>query len=145
MKFRYPLQKIVDLKNNELTQAEWMLSEAVGKLQIEETSLDKLHSEKQILQDSLSSASKNSAKISELQVFQEYLFYIEQQISIKHKDVEKALNYVNSRQDQLTDKMLDEKVWSKAKEKAYSKFKASLLQKEQQQLDELATIRYIHT
>lgn len=145
MKFRYPLQKVVDLKNNERSQAEWMLSQALGTLQIEESSLDKLHSEKQVLINNLSEASKNSAKISELQVFQEYLSYIEQQISTKHQDVQNAQTYVNTKQEDLSIKILDEKVWEKAKEKAYSKFQFTSLQKEQQQLDELATMRYINS
>ena len=36
MRFRYPLQKLVDLKTNQKEQAEWMLSEAIADLQREE-------------------------------------------------------------------------------------------------------------
>ena len=39
LSFRYSLQKIVDLKKNEKTQAEWILSHAMGVLQEEEHSL----------------------------------------------------------------------------------------------------------
>ncbi|MEC0268507.1 flagellar export protein FliJ, partial [Paenibacillus anseongense] len=39
MQFRYSFQQIVDLKNNERTQAEWILSEAMGQLRNEETNL----------------------------------------------------------------------------------------------------------
>ncbi|MGV2795025.1 flagellar export protein FliJ, partial [Clostridium perfringens] len=38
MRFRYVYQKVVDLKSNEKTQAEWMLSAAVGILQAEQYS-----------------------------------------------------------------------------------------------------------
>src|SRR5690554_713572 len=143
MKFRYPFQKVVDLKNNERTQAEWMLSEALGKLQKEENSLQELHAKKDVLGKNLSQASSNSAKIFELQVFQEYLSYVDLQIQTKHKDIQKAQHQVTDKKDDLSDKMLDEKVWTKSKEKAYSQYMALTLKKEQEQLDELATMRYI--
>ena len=42
MRFRYSLQKIVDLKANETKQAEWLLSDAVGRLSEAEHSLQEL-------------------------------------------------------------------------------------------------------
>lgn len=36
MRFHYTFQKVVDLKGNEKTQAEWMLSTALGELQAQE-------------------------------------------------------------------------------------------------------------
>ena len=39
-KFRYAYQKIADLKTSEKTQAEWLLSTAVGMLHTEEDSLN---------------------------------------------------------------------------------------------------------
>ena len=45
-KFRYAYQKIVDLKTSEKTQAEWLLSTAVGKLHTEEDSLNRLYQER---------------------------------------------------------------------------------------------------
>lgn len=42
MRFHYTFQKVVDLKGNEKTQAEWMLSSALGELQAQEKSLDEL-------------------------------------------------------------------------------------------------------
>ncbi|GJM75556.1 hypothetical protein HMSSN036_77720 [Paenibacillus macerans] len=45
MKFRYVYQKVLDLKSNEKTQAEWMLSAAVGELQSEQRSLEQLFEE----------------------------------------------------------------------------------------------------
>lgn len=143
MKFRYPFQKVVDLKNNERTQAEWMLSDALSKLQVEEHSLQELYAKKKILENNLSQASFNSAKISELQVFQEYLSYVDRQIQTKHEDIQKAQHQVTHKKDDLSDKMLDEKVWTKAKDKAYTQYKALSLKKEQEQLDELATMRFI--
>ena len=48
-KFRYAYQKIADLKTSEKTQAEWLLSSAVGKLHTEEDSLNRLYQEEILL------------------------------------------------------------------------------------------------
>jgi flagellar FliJ protein len=120
-----------------------MLSEALGHLQVEENSLQELQVKKDELEKNLSQASTHSAKIFELQVFQEYLAYVDQQIQTKNNDVQKAQHQVTDKKDDLSDKMLEEKVWTKAKEKAYVQYKALSLKKEQEQLDEIATMRYI--
>lgn len=141
MKFQYSFQKIVDLKNNEKTQAEWLLSEAIHRLQHEESSLEDLLSLKQNIQDRMTEASQ-SATISELQLYQEYVIFINEKIELKHVDVRKAQNHVVDKQEHLTVKMLDEKIWSKAREKEYTNFRAISLKKEQDQIDEMASIRY---
>lgn len=143
MSFQYPLQKVVDLKNNERTQAEWMLSIALGKLKVEESTLHGLRKQREVLAQSLSQASLNCATISDLQCYQEYLSYIEECISFKEQEVMDAKRHVTTKQSDLMDKMKDEKVWNKAREKAYEQFQAMTLKKEQAVLDELTTSRHL--
>jgi flagellar FliJ protein len=143
MKFHYSFQKIVDLKNNQRTQAEWMLSEAIAMLQVEKDSLSDLLAKKDELQRCISNAAVNSTKIFEIQEFQDHLDFIERQIYSKYMDVQKAERHVTNQQGHLTDKMMDEKIWTKSKEKAYVKFQQFTLKKEQEVLDEMATMRYI--
>jgi flagellar FliJ protein len=143
--FRYPLQKIVDLKANEKTQAEWVLSHAIGILQEEEHSLDSLHSEKSEIHADLSSAMGTSANISQLRTFQNYMTHLDHQIMKKTMDVKQAEQNVVHKKDHLSDKMMDEKVWSKAKFKAKMIFDALERTKEQQVLDEMATTRHKHS
>jgi flagellar FliJ protein len=143
--FRYPLQKIVDLKANEKTQAEWILSHAMGILQDEEQSLNTLHMEKNDLHADLSSAIVTSANISQLREYQSYMNHLESQISRKKIDVQRAEQDVLHQKVHLTDKMIDEKVWSKAKDRAKLGFEALERTKDQQVLDEMATIRHKHS
>jgi len=140
MKFRYSLQKVLDLKNSEKNQAEWMLSEAIGKLQMEERQLNSLLDEQHAEREALISG--NGLTISTLVARQNYLDYLEREIQRKSSDVEQAHLLVMEKQQNLHDKVLDEKVWTKAKEKAYRKHLTFILKKEQGELDEMATLRH---
>jgi hypothetical protein len=82
MRFRYSFQKIVDLKANEKTQAEWVLSGAVGRLREEEESLSTLYVEKNQIETQLSSASQMTTA-SELMVYQNYLDHLDNRIGTK--------------------------------------------------------------
>jgi flagellar FliJ protein len=143
--FRYPLQKIVDLKANEKTQAEWVLSHAMGILQDEEQSLHSLHTEKSEIHADLSKVVGTNANISQLRTFQNYMTHLDNEILRKSMDVKQAEQNVVHKQDRLSDKMMDEKVWSKAKDKAKMIFDALERTKDQQVLDEMATIRHKHS
>lgn len=143
MKFHYAFQQIVDLKNTERTQAEWVLSDALGKLRSEQSTLSELESEKRRMQEELATSSENSTTISQMLVMQHYVNHLNRQISLKTTDVKQAQRQVEQKQQVLTDKMLDEKVWSKAREKAFEAHTAQSLKKEQEELDELASVRFL--
>lgn len=142
MRFRYTFQKIVDLKTNEKTQAEWMLSQALVKLREEESTLAKLEDAKQEMQEEMHKASGCRTTVSNLMLLQSFVDHIDLRIRDKHQDLHTAKTNVQIRQNDLTGKILEEKVWTKAKEKAYQKFSAGMLKVEQDQLDEMATNRY---
>jgi flagellar protein FliJ len=143
--FRYPLQKIVDLKANEKTQAEWILSHAMGILQEEEHSLNSLHTEKDDIHAELTFAIGARANISQLQTFQNYMNHLDHCITKKIMDVEHAEQNVIHKKGHLSAKTIDEKIWSKAKDKAKLIFEAIERTKEQQVLDEMATTRHKFT
>ncbi|SCW42805.1 flagellar FliJ protein [Paenibacillus tianmuensis] len=142
MRFRYAFQKIVDLKMNEKTQAEWMLSEALGKMHAEESSLAELEKAKYEMQEELHKSSSQVTTVSNLLMLQGYVNHIDGRIQLKHRDVQEAKTIVQLKQDDLTGKLLEEKVWTKAKERAFQHFSSEALKKEQNQLDEMATNRF---
>ncbi|TVY10655.1 flagellar export protein FliJ [Paenibacillus cremeus] len=142
MRFRYSFQKIVDLKTNEKTQAEWMLSQAMVTLREEENHLNELEYAKIEMQEELHKASGQRTTVSNLLLLQSYVDHIDQSIHSKQKDLETAKVVVQEKQDDLTEKMLQEKVWTKAKEREYRKFTLLMLKTEQNQLDEMATNRF---
>ncbi|MFF2089010.1 flagellar export protein FliJ [Paenibacillus sp. NPDC058174] len=141
--FRYSYQKIVDLKTSEKTQAEWLLSSAIGELQIEELSLSELRAKRAEWEASLLETSQTAVSLSELQMLQHYLEYLDSCIESKLKDIRRAQMRVDSNRSLLADRMKDEKVWMKAKEHEHERFRYATQLKEQNELDEMATVRYI--
>jgi flagellar FliJ protein len=143
MKFRYAFQQIVDLKNNERTQAQWKLSEAIGRLHSEQSALLELEAEKERMQQELANTTEKVTTISQMLVMQHYVSHLERQIAKKHDDVRHAKLHVEQKQQVLSDKMLDEKVWSKAREKAQRLHASLVLKKQQEEMDEIASVRFL--
>jgi flagellar FliJ protein len=142
-KFQYTFQKIVDLKASEKTQAEWLLSTAVGKLQTEETSLAKLTEERKAWSEKLQDAQLGTVPLTELLTVQQYIDHLDACILRKTADVDAAVREVNAKRAILSEKMKDEKVWQKSKERALQRFRIALQLKEQNELDEMATVRFV--
>lgn len=142
MKFRYHFQKVVDLKSNEKTQAEWMLSTAIGKLQTEEEHLLQLINDRNNLMNIIQAATENCASVSSLQEMQRYAYHLDECISRKNSDVEHAQVNVQRNQSFLNGKVVDEKVWLGARDKAKDRFQQEMLLREQNDLDEMATVRF---
>lgn len=143
MGFHYSFQQIVNLKVSERTQAEWYLVESLGRLRSEEHSLHELQQLKAELGDKMIHASSEAVSISYLNLLQEYSDYLDQQILQKQKDVLEAKQVVAKKQEVLSNKMMDEKVWNKARDKAYREYVAVMQKREQNMLDEIATTRYL--
>lgn len=142
MRFTYHFQKVVDLKSTEKTQAEWLLSSAIGKLKSEEQHLMELVRDKENMLQGISSSSQQSLSAANLQEMNRYIHYLDECISRKNNDVAYAQVNVKKNQDFLNDKMLDEKVWMEAREKAKMHFQQEMLLREQNELDEMATVRF---
>lgn len=142
MRFHYTFQKVVDLKGNEKTQAEWMLSSALGELQAQEKSLDELLTQRSSLTLALQSAAEHKTPMAKIIEMQNYVDYLDTCIARKHSDINRAHVEVQHKQDQLSTKVLDEKVWLKAKDKAQTLFMQNMNLREQNELDEMATVRF---
>jgi len=141
MAFRYALQKIVDLKGSEKSMAEWQYAASLGRLRSEEDRLRKLHEEREGLEEELLSTSKRPTPLTELLVTQRYIQVVDERIRKQHEGVRSAEDQVHARQRQLKDKMVDEKVWLNARERALERFRSDRLAKEQNELDEIAIVR----
>ncbi|MHA0855965.1 flagellar export protein FliJ [Paenibacillus sp. CMAA1364] len=142
MRFDYAFQNIVDLKGNQKTQAEWMLSNAIAKLREEEDSLRELENLRIKMMNQLQHEFAYSASVVKVQAIHSYVEHLEQNMVKKHEDIRKADVVVRNSQGHLTEKMLDEKVWMKSREKAKGKFQHDMQLREQNELDEIATVRF---
>lgn len=141
--FRYSFQKIVDLKTSEKTQAEWLLSSAIGALKEEESSLSRLREERGRWERKLGECSQEGVPLAELQLIQHYLDSLDQTIRRKQNDVVRAQKSVDLRRSRLSDTVKEEKVWLNARNRAEERFRNEMQLKEQNELDEFATVRYV--
>jgi flagellar FliJ protein len=136
------LQKIVDYKQNEKTQAEWLLSEAIALLRREEATLKELEQVRQELYEQLHSSAAGRLSISEMRMFQTYVDHIDRLIEQKTASVRQAVGKVEERQEGLKAKMQEEKVWLKARDNAYRRFMEQFYKSEQRELDDIALTRH---
>lgn len=141
MSFRYHLQKIVDLKGSEKSMAEWEYAASLGKLRKEEEQLENLNEERRGLEQALHETSVKPTPLTELLIFQRYIETVDKRIVRQHEGVRTAEVQVRKRQGHLTDKMVDEKVWLNARDRALERFRSERLAKEQNELDEIAIVR----
>ncbi|SFB57392.1 flagellar FliJ protein [Cohnella sp. OV330] len=141
MRFRYPLQKIVDLKGSEKSMAEWEYAASLGRLRSEEEQLDQLRQERGAYEQELSERSSRPTALAELHLLQDYITFLDDRIRQQRQGVRAAEEHVQQRQVFLTDKMVDEKVWQNARSKSLQKYRQEALIREQNELDEIALRR----
>lgn len=121
--------------------AEWEYAASLGKLRQEEEQLNKLHEERRELEASLQATSARPTPMTELLSVQRYIDIVDVRIRRQDEGVRSAEQAVRKRQSHLTDKMVDEKVWLNARDRALDRFRSERLAKEQNELDEIAIVR----
>lgn len=141
MSFRYPLQKIVDLKGSQKSMAEWEYAASLGKLRREEEHLEDLLQERKEVEQAIQETTVRPTPLTRLVSLQQYIDSLDERIHLKNQDVQSAELQVRKSQSQLSDKMVDEKVWLNARDRALERFRSERLAKEQNELDEIAIVR----
>lgn len=141
MRFRYPLQKIVDLKGSEKSMAEMEYAASLGTLRSEEERLAELSRERGAYEQQMVEQAEKPTALAELNLLQVYISFLDDKIRQQRQGVRAAAEHVQQRQTFLTDKMVDEKVWQNARAKSLHKFRQEALLKEQNELDEIALRR----
>ncbi len=142
MRFRYPLQKIVDLKSSEKSMAEWAYAAALGRLRQEEEALGALLAEREAVEAQLIRTASVRVTLAELASIQHYLDVLDGRIQRQGQRVETAEAQVRIKRNGLVEKSVDEKVWLNTREKALEAFKYDWLKKQQNELDEIAMVRF---
>jgi flagellar protein FliJ len=141
MRFNYPLQKIVDLKGSEKAMAEWQYATALGKLREVEERMAALIREREEVEEQLAQSTVEPIPLTRVITLQHYLEVLILRAAQLAKDVRSAQIDVEVQQGKLTERMMDEKVWVNARDKALDKFKLEWLGREQNELDEIAIVR----
>lgn len=140
MSFVYSFQKILDVKGKEKEQAEMSYSHSIQALRVEEEKLAHLEQNKQEMEYKLQQESLIS--LAELRSSHEYIGHLQRMITEAVWTKQQAEKDVESKQEILTECVMDEKVWLKLKENAYEQYRELQKQTEQKELDEIAVARY---
>ncbi|WP_415782728.1 flagellar export protein FliJ, partial [Cohnella lubricantis] len=141
MRFRYPLQKIVDLKSSEKSMAEWEYASALSKLRAEQERLEELRLEKEKTERHMAELALRPTPLSEIMRLQQHVEWLDGRMKSQSAEVRRAEDQTAQRRTRLTSKMVDEKVWLNARDKARERCRAEWLAREQNELDEMAIMR----
>jgi len=138
MKFRFPLQKIVDLREQERMQAEWRLAEALERLREEERSFAELERMRDDVCRIMADACVGATTAAHLSVVGRFLTHLDGRIRRKRAELEDAERTVSERRDDLRGRLVEERIWRNARNKALERFRSEMLRAEQKEIDDLA-------
>jgi len=141
MKFIYTFQKVLDVKTNEKKQAESELSQSIAMMAEAERKLADLLYLKAQAQEQLSELAVAKGTAAEMMEIQQYIDFLDLQLRRARRNVAAAEQQVSERRQQLTVRTVEEKVWVKAKEKAFAEYRLEADRRAQAETDEMALMR----
>lgn len=141
MTYRFPLQKVLDLKEKEKQQAQQELGVSLKKQLDEQEEMVRLNKRLETVQESINQRI-SGVKAAELHEHQRYLEYLNQQIRQLQGRLVLTNKEVDKKQHFLMEKSKDEKIWQEWKQKLVIEYEQTQLKQERDMLDEMANIRY---
>ncbi len=142
-KFKFKLQKILDMKLKQEEDQKHVFTRALNKLRTEQQKLERLIQLRQQKQHEM----KMKMELEELDAFemQMYASYIERlkrDIALQREVVRKAEETVEIEKAKLQAIMAERKAFEKLKEKHYQRFLQEQEAEERKLIDELATVKF---
>jgi len=141
--FQFPYIHILDLKEKEKEQALLELGQIGRKKEAVMDEHRSLEQKRNLFLQQVETG-KGTASIADIQQRNEYLRYLDQQMS----KLEERINLIDKemaiKKLDLLDKQKDEKTWSHLRDKAFEKYVQKQKKIEQDLMDEMAAIRHFH-
>lgn len=142
MKFRFPWEHLLHLKENQTSQAKWQLQSALRELMDEETRLAALQEGREDLRDQVSHLEQKGVTAAELMLMEQYLRSIDHTIQKQDQAVRFAEGAVDQRRTEVTEAEREEKIWHRVKEKRFRQYRVEYQRIEQKEADEMASQRH---
>ncbi|GAB7388219.1 hypothetical protein BSNK01_20560 [Bacillaceae bacterium] len=139
--YRFPMQRILDLKVKEKEKAQLEYGNALQKWRAEENRLRQLQAQIRALQEERCNRTSRT-KISELRDYEGYLHYLEELARQQQRRLKQTERELENRQNALLDKTREVKMWQRWQERWKANWQYQREKKEQAALDETATVRY---
>ena len=141
--YRFKLEALLNHRRHQEEQCQRELAEARKELAAEQEKRDRCIKEKSENALKLQSKQKNSALVSDILLYVNYI----RQLSIKIEDhqhrVQKANMKVNQVRNELIDIVKKRKTLEKLKEKGQLAYQQKMLQDERKLMDEIAATRHV--
>ncbi|MDO6656348.1 flagellar export protein FliJ [Anaerobacillus sp. 1_MG-2023] len=139
--FHFPFQRILDVKENEKSQAQLEMAESL-KAQVDiERSLRDLEQAVLSMRQRLEERQQEGVSIIDLLKEEEHITYLEGQLNQKRNQLIQVEHQVSEQQDTLASKVREEKTWQSIKETRKEEFYHDMKMIEQNELDDLNTVR----
>ena len=140
-RFQFPFQRILDVKENEKSQAQLEMAESL-KVQVDlEHSLATLEQEVYSKRLRLEQRQLDGLSITDLLKEEEHIAYLERQLQQKKQQLNQIEEQLSEQKDTLASKVKEEKTWQSIKETRKEEFHRDMQILEQNELDDLTTVR----
>lgn len=141
--FQFPYIHILNLKEKEKEQALLELGQIGRKKEVIMDEYRSLEQKRNLFLQQVETG-KSTASIADIQQRNEYLSYLNQQISKIEEQIILIDKEMAVKKLELLDKQKDEKTWNHLRDKAFEKYVQKQKKIEQDLMDEMAAIRHFH-
>lgn len=136
--FQYPYQRILELKTKDKEQSQSHLAKALQKQERIENRILSIHESIEKITRNIEGIQRTKVKINDLITLHEYRDNLEKRLYEEKREMHYATLQVDKRQQELTEKVKEEKVWDKHKHNALEDYISEERRQENIRLDEIA-------
>lgn len=138
-KFKFTMQKILDIKQKSREQEELSYAQVAHKIIEEKNQLAGLMSERQLLLEELSVSQVKGISVVEIMNKQQYIEHLDYVIEKQIKKIKLLEDKLELRRQRLVEVKIEEKKYSRLREKKLYEYIVKDNQLEQIELDEIAS------
>lgn len=136
--FQYPYQRILELKTKDKEQSQTHLAKALQKQEKLEQQIASIEQSIDQLCQSIEGLQSKKIRVTEIINLHDYRYKLEKRLNQEKKEMHYATLQVNKRQQELAEKVKEEKVWDKHKSNALEHYITEERRLENLRLDEIA-------
>lgn len=140
--FKYPFQKILDLKENEKGVAQIQMADAIKKQEAGLRKNDEIYQKLIEAEELKKQKQQAGVNIFELRMLENYINQLHEQLLAAERELVQMDSHVLNSQSHLRTKVQEEKTWVNLKKKKLIQFEEQMKVNEQNFFDELASTRF---
>jgi flagellar protein FliJ len=144
MSFQFRFEKILTMKEKETESAFHEMNVIKTIKETAEQQLLQLVEKKDSYIQDYQTMMRNSLRVTDIQEREHYLHFLNKQIDRARKKVNELTQEFHLKNNLLLAKNQEEKIWSSWREKSLEEYTEKINREEQNQLDEMAVLRYFH-